>query len=110
MFMKCRNYGFDALIVKCADIFDNIGYFIQTSGYEELANYLLEKCRLFLDISENILGKEELYSALKDKVFRANQLMDAHIKNLNKTRYPRICSSGANAGLCVAREEKTAWR
>lgn len=85
MFMRCRNYGFDALIVKCADIFDNIDYFIPTPGYEELANYLIEKYHLFLEISEDVLKNEELYCALKDKVFRADQLMDAYIKNLNKT-------------------------
>ncbi len=77
VFLRCSQYGFDAFIVKCADILDNIDYFVPTRGYEELAKTLMEKYRLFLSTAKNVLEREEIYRQLCDKVLHAEQLMAA---------------------------------
>ncbi len=76
VFLRCKRHGFGALIVKCADILDNIDYFVPTRGYEELAKILIEKYHLFLSISKDVLEREEIYKQLCDKVLHAEHLMD----------------------------------
>ncbi len=79
VFRRCRAYGFDALAVKCADIADNIDYFVPTPGYEELAQILLEKYHSFLLTAEPVLLGEPMLDTLKAKVARADALMEAFL-------------------------------
>ncbi len=77
VFLRCRKLGFDALIVKCADILDNIDYFTPTPGYEDLCEMLMQKYHDFLDISRDMIGSEPLFADLETKVRHAEQLMAA---------------------------------
>lgn len=76
VFRRCQEYGFDALIVKCADIIDNIDYFVPTPGYEELALFLVDKYHSFLEIAKVFLANEELFRILEGKVHRVDSLMN----------------------------------
>ena len=66
MFHKCLNYGYDACIVKCADLLDNIDY---VNLVEDISKrkLLINKYKLFLDMMEDIIGKEEIYMHLENK-------------------------------------------
>lgn len=64
MFQKCYNYGFDALIVKCADLLDNVNYINLADNPKEL----LKKYQLFLDLSLDKIGHEKIYQDLLNKV------------------------------------------
>ncbi len=75
LFLRCRHQGFEALVVKCADILDNIDYFIPTPGYEDLASILLDKYLLFLNVGATTLAREPVYAMLTDKVRHAESLM-----------------------------------
>ena len=66
MFNNCLEYGFDALIIKCSDLIDNIG-FIKFVDEKSERIKLLKKYELFLNMAEKIIGKEEIYEALKRK-------------------------------------------
>ncbi len=63
MFLNCLNYGYDALIVKCADLLDNINYVSYSNDKEEL----LKKYLLFLNISKDVIGSENIYKKLEQK-------------------------------------------
>ena len=76
VFLRCRSAGFDALIVKCADILDNIDYFVPTPGYEAMAEILMQKYHDFLNVASDGIGSEPIFSALKAKVAHAEKLMD----------------------------------
>ena len=66
MFEKCINYGFDALIIKCSDLIQNID-FIQFVDDNKKRIELYKKYEIFLDISKKIIGNTEVYKILKDK-------------------------------------------
>ena len=59
---RCLQNGFDALIVKCSDLCDNIDFVIFTD--EEMQKELLKKYDLFLNISKDIIGNEKIYHEL----------------------------------------------
>ena len=63
MFNRCLQNGFNALIVKCSDLCDNIDFIPFTDKKKEL----LKKYELFLNLSEEIIGKEEIYQELLAK-------------------------------------------
>ncbi len=77
VFRRCKTLGFDALTVKCADILDNIDYFVPTPGDEELDAMLMEKYRDFLGIAEDVLAEQPIFLHLQDKVRQAEELMAA---------------------------------
>ena len=69
MFNRCKNYGRNALIVKCADISDNINVFkVENVVHSDLTQMLLRKYHNFLKISEPDIGNERIYLELKMKV------------------------------------------
>ncbi len=75
MFLRCRELGFEALVVKCADVLDNIDYFVPIPGYEALAEMLMEKYHDFLGIAEDMLAREPVFMELQEKVRHAEQQM-----------------------------------
>ena len=66
MFKKCVECGFDALIIKCSDLIQNID-FIQFVDDNKKRGILLKKYEIFLDISKNIIGSTKVYKILKEK-------------------------------------------
>ena len=65
MFGKCIEYGFDAVIIKCADLLQNID-FVQFVDNKK-RNELLKKYEMFIEMASNIIGNTELYKKLKEK-------------------------------------------
>ncbi len=67
MFKNCINYGIEALIIKCADLIDNFDYMMFVKNKEKY-NVLLAKYKLFLSMSEKLIGKTEIYKELNSKI------------------------------------------
>jgi|SRR3972149_5626552 len=65
-FERCHKAGKGALIVKAADFFDNVDYYGFAST-DELAKWLLEKLKYFIDNSKDELKDEALYKELVKK-------------------------------------------
>jgi len=65
-FMRCHEAGKDALIVKAADFYDNIDYY-HLASTKELAKWLLEKLKYFIENSRDIIKDEVLYKELVKK-------------------------------------------
>ena len=68
-FERCRKAGKDALIIKAADFFDNADYY-NLASTNELAKWLLEKLKYFIDNSKEELKDEALYKELVKKYER----------------------------------------
>ena len=66
MFENCLKYGYDALIIKCADLLDNINYVPYADL--EMQKILIKKYQLFLDMSKDLLKDEKIYHSLEQKV------------------------------------------
>ena len=66
MLERCAAYGNDALIVKCADLLDNIGYVHLAP--EERQLQLRAKYALFLTIAQSRIGNEPIYEMLAARV------------------------------------------
>ncbi len=66
MYQKCCDFGFDALIVKCADLLDNINY-VNLVEDIKIKTMLLKKYGIFLSMSKAIIGKEKIYKLLESK-------------------------------------------
>ncbi len=66
MFENCCKCGYEALIVKCADLLDNIN-FVYLVEDKNISDKLLKKYNLFLKISKEKIGKEQIYRLLKKK-------------------------------------------
>ena len=67
MFQNCIDYGIEAVILKCADLIDNIDY-VSFVKDKEKRDVLLAKYKLFLLMSENLIGNTEVYKELETKV------------------------------------------
>ncbi len=67
MFQNCVNYGKDVLIIKCADLYDNIDY-VAVVKEIEMQNKLIEKYRLFIAISYSKLKNENIFQDLIEKI------------------------------------------
>ena len=66
MFQNCIDYGIEAVIIKCADLIDNINYVIFVNDKEK-CDFLLEKYKLFIYMSEVLIGNIEIYKELETK-------------------------------------------
>ena len=66
MFTNCVEFGYDALIVKCADLLDNIN-FVKLVSDKIIQEKLLKKYKLFLEMSETQIKKEFIYINLKER-------------------------------------------
>ena len=67
MFNNCINYGIEAVLVKCSDLIQNIDY-VQFVDDLEKRNILLKKYKLFLEMTNDIIGDTEIYNILKKKL------------------------------------------
>lgn len=60
LFLNCVQCGKEALLVKCADLFDNIHY-VQFVKDKTKREQLFFKYQLFLDMAKNQIGNEKIY-------------------------------------------------
>ncbi|MCL2521355.1 MAG: HD domain-containing protein [Erysipelotrichales bacterium] len=67
MIDKTREYGKEACIIKCADLFENGKYFHLVTN-QETKNYLIKKWNYFVNICEPILKDEKIFALLKKQV------------------------------------------
>ena len=65
MFDRCVSFGYPALIVKCADLLNNINYVCFAD--KNIQEGLVKKYKLFLDMSREIIGNEEIFNRLEEK-------------------------------------------
>ena len=63
LFQRTKKYGRDALILKCADTYDN-SFFIHLVNSKDLEVFLLSKIKYLLDISQSSIGKEQPWQNL----------------------------------------------
>lgn len=66
MYDNCLMNGKDALLVKAADILDNMQFFAQAKEKDQ--NYLLEKWKYFLKISNPLIGSENIWKELNTRI------------------------------------------
>lgn len=72
MFNNCVNYGYEALIVKCGDLVDNIN-FVGLVDDLEMRKKLSKKYRLFLDMTSDLIKDEKIYKLLEEKYNNKNE-------------------------------------
>ncbi len=66
MYNNCLISGKDALLVKAADIMDNMKFFAYAK--EKDKNYLLKKWKYFIKISKPSIGSENIWKKLNAKI------------------------------------------
>ena len=59
LFKRCKEKGKDALLIKTADLLDNIGYYGDDGPYEKVNH--------FITIAEEELKNEPIFNTLKEK-------------------------------------------
>lgn len=64
MFRRTLKEGNEAMILKCADIYDN-SFYIHLVKNKEKETELLEKMEYFLNISQKTIGNEPVWKSLK---------------------------------------------
>lgn len=74
MFQNCLKFGYEALIIKCADLLDNIHYVSCVANVKERTKLLL-KYELFLNMAEDVLKNEIVYLNLKKLYFEYGQVV-----------------------------------
>lgn len=67
MFNECIKMGFEALIVKCVDLLDNINY-VHLVKDKESRNNLLKKYDTFLSMTKKYIGNEIVYKELEKRL------------------------------------------
>lgn len=67
MYEKCLDNGYNALIVKCADLLDNIN-FVNLIEDCTIREQLFKKYELFLCMSNADIGHEKIYHMLSERV------------------------------------------
>lgn len=72
LFERVRKKGKDALIVKCADIYDN-SFYIQLVKSKKKQSFLLKKVKYFLDLSKKSISRERPWRDLKKQYTREKQ-------------------------------------
>ena len=66
LFDRVKKMGKAAMIVKCADLFCNLPFFVYVKK-EDTIHYLKDKYHLFIEMFESNLKKEKLYLAYKER-------------------------------------------
>lgn len=72
LFNNCLKQGKEALLVKCADLIENIDY---VQFVPKMRKELLKKYNLFLEISKKIIGKEKIYKKLEKKYIEIGNII-----------------------------------
>ena len=73
MYEKCLENGYEALIVKCADLLDNIKY-VNLVADVDVKNNLFKKYDMFLEMSKQYIGNEKIYSMLENEVQKQKEV------------------------------------
>ena len=73
MFLNCIKFGNEALIVKCADLLDNIKY-VNLVADADVKNNLFKKYDMFLEMSKQYIGNEKIYSMLENEVQKQKEV------------------------------------
>ena len=73
MFLNCIKFGNEALIVKCADLLDNIKY-VNLVADVDVKNNLFKKYDMFLEMSKQYIGNEKIYSMLENEVQKQKEV------------------------------------
>jgi len=66
MLDSCLQYGIDALIIKCADLYENGKYFGLVKKIE-VREYLIKELEYFLKISDEYIKDEPIFKLLKSQ-------------------------------------------
>lgn len=64
---KILESGKKALLIKCADLIDNIDYIVLVEDKHE-RNELLKKHKMLIEMSSEYIGNEEIYKLLEIKI------------------------------------------
>ena len=72
MFQKCLDYGLSSVVVKCSDLIDNIDYVIFVDDKDK-RDVLLAKYRIFLSMTESLIGNTKIYKELENKVKKVEE-------------------------------------
>lgn len=67
-FKKCKKYGKDALIIKTADILDNLPYYDFKNN-----DYPIKKINAFIQLADPILLDDKIYTELKSEFSKSLQ-------------------------------------
>jgi len=67
MIDKTNEYGKEALLIKCADLYENGKYFYLVTD-QKTKEYLIKKWNYFIEISELTLKKEKIFGLLIEQV------------------------------------------
>ncbi len=73
MFLNCIKFGKDALIVKCADLLDNIKY-VNLVVDVDVKNNLFKKYDMFLEMSKQYIDNEKIYFMLENEVQKQKEV------------------------------------
>lgn len=66
MFKRTITFGKEAVILKCADLYDN-SFYIRLVKDDDSRNALMEKVRYFLELSKPLIGNETVWRDLNDQ-------------------------------------------
>lgn len=72
LFNNCIKFGYEALIVKCADLVDNINY-VNLVDNCEVREKLWEKYKMFLEMTNPLIKDEIIYKLLEKKYNEKNK-------------------------------------
>ena len=73
MFLNCIKFGNEALIVKCADLLDNIKY-VNLVADADVKNNLFKKYDMILEMSKQYIGNEKIYFMLENEVQKQKEV------------------------------------
>jgi GTP pyrophosphokinase len=66
VFARCLKEGKEALLVKIADLIDNLPYMLNSQYAGDLRDFLHEKIRYFIDLARPIMSDEMLFQELNN--------------------------------------------
>jgi len=65
VFTRCLQEGKEALLVKIADLIDNLPYMLDAQYAGDLCDFLQEKIRYFMDLARPTMSGEKLFQELE---------------------------------------------
>jgi len=65
VFARCLKEGKEALLVKIADLIDNLPYMLDAQYAGDLRDFLQEKIRYFMDLARPTMSGEKLFHELE---------------------------------------------